>query len=338
MSGFSLARRRFRIIAGVTALALTVSGCAVLDGTSAAPTAPGAVEHSPLKIGILATVDNAPVRLAEKRGFFRDAGLSVDIKVFQSGPEALGAVSGGSLDVCLINYVSFFQAVSRGTVDGRVIADAYQGTESSLVLMAKPDSGIKEPRDLAGKTVSIHAPGNINELLVRALLQANGVDPGAPRYAPVKFPDIQAALESNQIQAGVLVEPYITQAAQKLGAKPVLPLVTGPTADIPLSGYVALAKFTEANPRTVAAFQRAMRSANELADTDRRALAEVLPDLTVLPDKTKLPAEDVASLSLGKFPTSVDATRLRRVVDLMRTYGGLNADIDVTKYVVAPAG
>ncbi|MFJ5984480.1 ABC transporter substrate-binding protein [Lentzea sp. NPDC092896] len=315
---------------------LGISSCGLLNGTSApdSHSAPqGDLEKGRITIGILATVDNAPVRLAEKRGFFQQEGLGVEVKVYGSGPEALTAVSGGSLDICLINYVSFFQAAASRAVNGRIVFDAYQGTQDSLVLVAKPEANIREPKDLAGKKISVHASGNINELLLRELLRNNGLEPGAAAYVPVKFPEIQAALASNQIQAGVLVEPYISRAAQELGAKPVLPLIIGPTADMPLSGYVAQTQFTQDNPKTVAAFQRAMKKANQLAETDRNALTEVLPDLT------KVPAESVPSLSLGRFPTSLDATRLQRVIDLMRVHGTMpDKDLRADQLIVPNAG
>lgn len=330
------ARRRLVKALAVMTTVLAVASCSALNGTSTpdSGSAPlGDLEKSRITIGILATVDNAPVRLAEKRGFFQQEGLGVDVKVYGSGPEALTAVSGGSLDICLINYVSFFLAAANGTVNGRIVADAYQGTQDSLVLVAKPEANIREAKDLVGKKISVHASGNINELLVRELLRNNGLDSGAASYVPVKFPEIQAALASNQIQAGVLVEPYITRAGQELGAKPVLPLITGPTADMPLSGYVAQTQFTQDNPKTVAAFQRAMKKANQLAETDRNALAEVLPDLT------KVPAESVPSLSLGRFPTSLDATRLQRVIDLMRVHGTMpDKDLRADQLIVPDAG
>jgi len=326
--------RLFRVLV-VGATMLLVASCSLLNGTSASDStsAPaGDVEKSQITIGILATVDNAPVQLAKDRGMFERNGLAVEIKVFPSGPDALTAVKAGSLDLCLINYVSFFEAVAGGSVDGRVVADAYQATPDSVVLVAKEDKGIRKPEDLAGKKISVHSRGNINELLLRELLKGNGLDPSAASYVDVKFPNIQAALQSNQIDAGVLVEPYITRAGQELGAKPVLRLIDGPTADMPLSGYVAMTPFTEANPRTVAAFQRAMKEANELAENDRGALGPVLQELT------KVPAESVSSLSLGRFPTSVDASRLQRVIDLMRANGQLaGKDLRAEQLIVPTA-
>jgi NitT/TauT family transport system substrate-binding protein len=320
---------RWLIVLQIAITAVVVTGCGLLNGDSAEKSAQGA-ENGVIRIGILATVDNAPVKVAEKRGFFREQGLDVEVKVFGSGPEAMDEVRGGRLDICLINYVSFFQAAANG-MDGRVVADAYQATPESLVLMTRPDAGIREPKDLLGTKISVHAPGNINELLVKALLKANGLDPDGASYVPVKFPDIQAALDSKQIAAGVMVEPYISRAAQEIGATPALKIATGPTADMPLSGYVAQTKFAQDNPGKVAAFQRGLRKANDLANNDRSSLGDALFELA------KVPADGVASLNLGVFPTSVDATRLQRVIDLMVTYGGLQPGLTAAELIVPMA-
>ncbi|KAA2248752.1 transporter substrate-binding domain-containing protein [Solihabitans fulvus] len=328
--GTRLGFTRLAAIVAVTATMTITSGCGLLNGSSSnsGGGSTDKVEKGKVTIGILATADDAPVVLADKKGFFKEEGLNVEIKKFQTGPQALPALTSGELDFSLVNYVSYFQAVAQKTLDAKIVTDAYQGTGDSLVLMAKPDSGIKEPKDLAGKKVSVHAPGNINELLLRALLQDNSIDPNSVSFVGVKFPDIPAALASNQISAGVEVEPYITQAEQSTGAQPVFKIVTGSTDNIALSGYIATSKFNQDNPKTVAAFQRAMVKAQKAA-ADKSQLADVLPDLTGV-DKQAVPL-----LNLGVFPTSLDATRLERVVTLMKTYGNLKTPIDVKSLIVA---
>jgi NitT/TauT family transport system substrate-binding protein len=173
----------------------------------------------------------------------------------------------------------------------------------------------------------VHSKGNIVELLIRAVLQDNGVDPNSVSYLEVKFPQIPAALANGQIDAGGDVEPYITQGEQQFGVQPTFKIVTGATDNIPLSGYVATGKFIGAHPDIVAKFQRAMVKAQKAA-TDRTAIGGVLPDLTGVDKQTS------SLLKLGVFPTSVDATRLQRVVTLMKTYGYLKESMDVTTLVV----
>jgi NitT/TauT family transport system substrate-binding protein len=309
---------------------MLAGGCGLLNGSSPQQTAAAgtvSVEKPTIRIGIISAIDFAPVKLAEKLGYFKQEGLNVQVKVFQTGPQALPALASGDLDISLANYVSFYQAEAKKTIDAKVIADAYQGSPSAFVVLAKPSSGIKTAKDLVGKKVSVHQKGSVAELLLKATLQDNGVDPNAVSEVEVHFPDIPAALASNQIDAGVETEPFITQAEQQVGAQPAIKLITGSTADIPLSGYIATSKFATDNPKTVAAFQRAMIKAQKDA-ADRTMLAQVLPELTGV-DK-----QSVSLLNLGVFPTSVDATRLQRVITLMKTSGGFTAPLQAKDLLV----
>jgi NitT/TauT family transport system substrate-binding protein len=315
---------RWAVMLAVTAL--SVGGCSLLNGGSADTTA-AAPGRQKINIGIIATIDDAPVKLAQAKGYFTEQGLDANVKVYPSVNQTMPALQSGEIDVTLMNYVSFFQASAAKTVDAKVVSDAYQGTPDSLVLLAKPDSGIRTPKDLAGKKVSVHSKGNIVELLIKAVLQDNGVDPNAVTYLEVKFPQIPAALANGQIDAGGDLEPYITQGEQQFGVQPTFKIVTGATDNIPLSGYVASSKFITAHPDTVAAFQKAMVKAQKAA-ADRSAIGSVLPDLTGVDKQT------ISLLKLGVFPTSVDATRLQRVVTLMKTYGYLQQSMDASTLVL----
>ncbi|HKS45148.1 MAG TPA: ABC transporter substrate-binding protein [Amycolatopsis sp.] len=307
------------------------AGCSVLNGSSGSSSAGGGsaagLEKSKLTIGILHSQGSAPAKLAEKYGYFTQQGLQVTLKSFSAGPQAFTSLQNGELDFAVTNYVSFFQAVVQNTLDAKIVVEGNTANENSVVLVAKPDSGITGAKDLVGKKIGIQQAASVAELLVRATLKDNDVDPNSPHYLPVKFPDIPAQIAGGQLDAGVEVEPYLTTAEQKQGVQPVLKIVTGSTANMPQTGYIALSKFVDANPKTVAAFQRAMIPAQSDA-SDRKKLAEVLPDLSGVDRVT------AALLNIDAYPTSVNTTQLQRVITLMQSYGGLTAKLDATKLVV----
>lgn len=326
-----------RLTAAAVATALLAAGCGILDGSSGGDSSGGSgqVEKPDVHIGIIASVDDAPVKVAEKLGYFKEAGLNAKITVFQSAAQTLPALKSGELQFSLMNYVTYFQNASAKTLDAKIVADAYQGAPDAMLMLGRPGAGISSPKDFEGKKVSVHQPpGNIADLLFRATLKDNGVDPSKVTFVAVPFPMIPGALESQQIDAGIAIEPFLTQAEKKLGATRVLKVIAGPTQDIPLSGYVSPTQFAQANPKTVAAFQRAMAKAQQ-ASLDRSNLMKVVPELTGADEST------VPLLNLGVFPTSLDATRLQRVVSLMRSYPELTQlkeDIQASSYIYTPPG
>jgi NitT/TauT family transport system substrate-binding protein len=330
-TGAATTRRTFvRLALGAT-VAAPLAGCSVLNGSSsndsAAPSQSGSVEKSKITVGILSSQGSAGAKLAEKFGYFKDQGLDVTIKPFTAGPQAVPALINGELDFTVINYVSYYQAIAAKTLDAKVVVDGDAANETSQVIVARPDSGITSAKDLVGKKVGIQASKSAAELLVRATLKDNDVDPNSVTYLPITFANIPAAIVSGQLDAGVEVEPYLTTAEQKQGLQPVLKIITGATANIPNTGYIATSKFIEANPKTVAAFQRAMIPAQTDA-ADRSKVSQVLPELSGVDQAT------AALLNIDTFPTSNNAAQLQRVITLLQNYGGMTAQLNASDYLV----
>jgi NitT/TauT family transport system substrate-binding protein len=329
--GSQPSRGRIRGIALAVALLTALSGCSALNGSSDPSSDSGnsQVEKSAITIGILQTPDDAPVELAKVDNLFKSVGLNPTIKIFKQGPDMYPALANGSVDIALTNYVSFFNAATKKTLNAKIVADAYAATPTAFVLLVGPNSPIKTVADLQGKKIATQAPGNINELILRSLLQTNNLNPNSPQYLPVHFPDMPAALASGQIDAATELEPYITEAERNQGDHSPFALITDATNDMPLSGYIASSSFIANNPKTIAAFQQAMVKANTEITQPGEA-AKVLPQLT------GVPANLVPMLvpNLGTYPTSLDAKRLQRVVTLMTTYGVLSQPLDVQTLLV----
>lgn len=338
-----VSRRLLRSAAAVV-MAIALSGCSVLNGSSdqggensGDNSGNSRVEKSAVTIGILQTPDDAPVELAKIDGFFTAEGLNPTIKVFKQGPDMYPALANGSLDFALTNYVSFFKAAANRTLSAKVVADAYAATPNALVVIVGPNSPIKSVADLQGQKIATQAPGNINELLVRDLLDTNHLNPNSPTYLPVHFPDMASALADGSVGAITELEPYITEAERQ--DHDVVPqsfhLISGATNDMPLSGYIASDSEIAKDPRTVAAFQRAMVRANATI-TQPGKPGQPSPAEQVLPQVTGVDPKLVPMLkpNLGTYPTSLDPKRLQRVVTLMKDFGGFTQALNVQTLIV----
>ena len=271
---------------------------------------------------MLNIVDTASFYLAQERGFFRDEGLTVEPVQTRGGAAAIPGITGGSLDVTFGNYVSFFLAQSQGIGRFRLISDGYEASPNTFVLLARPDGAVRRPSDLAGRRVAVNTFSNIVELSARSALQTHGVDPRTVQFVEVPFPDMTAALATGQVDAAAMVEPFITSASRSLGAIPILDTASGPTADIPLGGYGTTEAFANQNPRTIAAFQRAMARGQQAA-SDRRNIEQVLPTYIRIDQST------ASLINLGTYPQSLDPTRLQRVADLMQQFAVVPTRFDV---------
>lgn len=303
---------------GLLLVSLT-TGCDAL-GSSAAE--PGGLEKTKIRIGVLPIIDTAPVYIGIQKGIFAAEGLTVEPVVLEQSSAALPMLQEGKLDFAFGNYVTYFMTHAEGSARLHIQAEGYQSRPGVFVVVTMPDSSIRSPEDLAGETLAVNIKDNISTLTINETIKTEGVDPQSLEYTEIPFPELESALQRGTADAAFMVEPFTSHAQQELGARIVMDNASGPTADFPIGGYFSTEKFADENPKTSAAFRRAMREAQALA-AERRNVEEVLPKYTEIGPKT------AAVITIGAFPTSLNPLRLQRVADLMYRQGMLDKQFDV---------
>ncbi|WP_199431371.1 ABC transporter substrate-binding protein [Qaidamihabitans albus] len=326
-------RRRTRVATVISTFAVlaSVSGCGLLGGEDPeSESSDGPLEKSNITVATLPAIDVAPLHLAVKNGYFKEEGLEVKIDQAASGQAALSKLIGGDAEIAFSSYVPFFAAQSQGVADIKFVADAVSTAPNSVVLVTMPDSSVKKVSDLAGKKIGVSALNTISDALVKSVMKTNDVDYESVNWVPISFPDISGALSRGDIDAGLLIEPFLTNSAQEAGTVPLTDVATGPTKDFPLAGYGSLAQFAEQNPKTVAAFQRAMRKATE--ESQDRSKIEPL-----LVDYAHIEAGTAKLVTLPQFHATLDPVRLQRVPDLMVEFGIIPKKIEASEMIAESA-
>jgi len=311
----------------------TLGACGALGGedTSKASGGDGAVEKAKIKVAVLPVVDLAPLRLAQEGGYFKAEGLEVEAVDAPSGQQSMTKMIGGEVDIAFSTYMPFFVAKSKGAADIRLVADAVSASPKSNAVVTVPNSSVKTINDLAGKKIAITDKNTASHLLTVSVMKDHGVDTSKVQWVPMQLPNIAAALSSGQVDAGYLPEPFLTQASKVVGATPVVDIATGATQDFPLAGFGALGSFVDKNPKTLAAFQRALTKA--VRDSADRSKIEPL-----IVKYAKVDAETASLLTLPTFGSTLDPRRLQRVPDLLLQTGVLTAKLDAAPMLAPQAG
>lgn len=309
----SLPRAALAVTSCITLL--FASGCGLLSGSEGgAANSDGKL--TTVTVGTMPAVDVAPLHLAIRNGYFKEAGLKLDLQTIQGGAAGIPKLANGSLDVTFGNWVSFFRAQHKGVLDLKAVSDAYQADEGTFLLMHMPGGPVEDPKDLKGKKIAVNTRANINELTTIATLKTYGLQPQDVQFVVMPFPDMPAALQRGEIAAASVIEPFISKA-NKLGAKTLADTASGPTADMPIAGYAATQKWVEDNRKAAAKFQRVMSRAQAEAGQDRNKVESLLPGYA------KISPETAALVEIGTYPTTLDASRLQRVAGLMKANGEL---------------
>jgi NitT/TauT family transport system substrate-binding protein len=137
-----------------------------------------------------------------------------------------------------------------------------------------------------------------------------------------------ATLERGDVDVIWASEPVATVAKSSVGAVVVADSFVGDMEGFPVAGYQATADFAAAHPRTIAAFQRAMASAAELARSDAALVTALLPEFT------SLTPELAADIALPEYRGALDPSVLRRVQDTLLAFGILDSQLDIESLVL----
>ncbi|ENN88277.1 putative sulfonate/nitrate transport system substrate-binding protein substrate-binding protein [Rhizobium freirei PRF 81] len=165
----------------------------------------------PLRIGWVQSMANAPVLIAEEKGYFRDEGLNVELKGFGDGPVIQQAVAAGEIDVAYIGAPPVYQWAARG-LDAKIIAKVNYGQAAVIV---KADGPIQVPSDLKGKRLAGVSRGSGMDVLLRGyvLKEAAGLSPDADlTLSQMPVGNMNAALDTGVIDAAFSWEPFISQS------------------------------------------------------------------------------------------------------------------------------
>jgi NitT/TauT family transport system substrate-binding protein len=305
------------------AAACSSSSSSSSPGSSGSASSSAKLEQSHIVVGALPVVDDAPLYLAQKNGYFSQAGLNVTIQPVTQSTLAIPDMLHGTVAIIAgANYVSFLGAQAKGAVQFKVLVEGVNCQPDTFAIEALPSSGITSPAKLAGKKIAVNLTNNIQTLTANAVLKADGVDPSKVTYEVIPFPNMIAALAAHRVDAISVVQPFLAGAQASDGAKTVVSSCTGPVASEPMSGYFATQSWAQQNPNTARAFQTAMLKAQAYANANPAAVKSILPTYI------KISPTAASHVTLGTFPSTLDPAVLQQILTLMKNGGVQTGSLD----------
>ena len=264
--------RRAGLLGLSLGMVLLTAACGSSGGTPAAGAT--GLEKTHLTVAALPIVDDAPLFLAIKKGYFRQQGLTVTPQIVAQSTLALPDLLHGSVDIVGGgNYVSYFGGQAKGTFDLRVLAAGAACQPDSFGVVAMPSSHITSAAGLAGKTIAVNLTNNIQTLMTNVAAQGGR---GQPVHGEIRRHSVPG--HGRRAQGGPggrrsARSSHSWPGRKAAGARQVVSDCAGPPASLPLSGYFATAAWTQKYPHTARAFQRALAKAQALANSDPAAVA-----------------------------------------------------------------
>lgn len=220
--------KRSRLIwsATLVLLLVAVSACANGNGGSRNPD-----ESMTIKLGVQPYISYAGIFIALEKGYFEEAGVKVDPEMSRAtGSELTSALVAGDFDVTGAGLTAgFFNAITRG-VDVQIIAHkgGNKGDVSYTYLLVRKElvenGQVTEVADLRGRRIGTAAPGDANWIQLGMLLEGAGLSMDDVEVVNLDGPSRLDALNSGDVDAIIVPEPFVSAAMQTGEAEMLVPI------------------------------------------------------------------------------------------------------------------
>nr|VFK42813.1 MAG: ABC-type nitrate/sulfonate/bicarbonate transport system, substrate-binding protein [Candidatus Kentron sp. TC] len=312
---FDATMKRNKLFTGLSVIAVIILVWALLpkspDTDYADEGEPRTRPATQLKIGYVTIAGALPLFVAEKYGYFREAGFETELVRFKSSNEIAIAAATNKIDlvgICATNAV-LDAAVASSTRFGAFLLNGYtkpsETEQATDYLLARKGITLEQ---LKGKRIAFF-PGSISRVFANLIFPRLGLAVEDVEYIEMSPPNWISAMETGVVDAVTAVEPF-AQMLRDRGRVDVL--VEGYYAqvmpNVPLSGawFVAGRLPADAEARIYSAFGRAL----DLIQSDRERALRAFSDFTkISPDvyrriglnRWRLIEDDEARESIRRF-------------------------------------
>jgi len=273
-----------------------------------------------------------PWYIGLEKGFFAEAGITLDLVYVPTAAGLVQQLSAGSLDIVAdVGVVEPIHAVEKGAPVAllRII-----GQVSPYAMLAKP--GITSIKDLKGKTICIGGLLDINRVYLERIMQANGLRNGDYDITVVgntagRF----AALKSGAVDATMLTPPAIF-FAEDAGFRNV-GMILDYTKDLPFSAMDVSLAYARTHrdilAKLLVVIDRSVAWFNEDAHRDE--------SINILAREMKSNRDPVArsydyfrKIDYFARSNAVSRARLQSLVNEMKALGDIKHDIALERVVM----
>lgn len=161
-----------------------------------------------IEYGIPTDKEALQLRLGIARGFFRDEGLDLSLKVIFGGPEIARAYDTGALKIGELGSPPATTAIGRGA-RFRIVGSGVRRRAVQYFVAAPL---VRDWTDLRGKSVAALSIGSCSYWFMREVLQRNGLDPDRDLTIiglNERYPHVVDEFRSGALAGAVLSEPNV---------------------------------------------------------------------------------------------------------------------------------
>jgi NitT/TauT family transport system substrate-binding protein len=292
----SFNRRQALFLLSGLAGGLALHGC-----TSSAPSATSASDQPvSASLGMVTWIGYAPIYVAKAKGFYEEFGLNLDLKVFNSGAEAIAAFTAGQVNGLSL-VPSEAVTLAANDKDFRVIyvVDTSNGGDGILAR-----NSIKTIADLKGQSIAVETGGVSHFFLLEVLAEA-GLSESDVTLINLTPDAAAVAYQAGKADVAVTYAPFLFTANDAQPDGRILydsSQLKSPTAIADL--IVFDTQFIQTTPKALEAFVKANLKGLELLNSNpTEALPIAAKELGLTPEELQ---EQLKGVKLSDIQANVE--------------------------------
>ena len=265
------------------------------------------VKSSPtIQFGTLPVIQALPLFVAAEKGYFKEAGINVELVPFNSAMEKDVALSAGQISGYFGDMITPMVLTANGTLV-KIVATYFntKNEQRMFAILAAPKYPKKDLQSIAADGIACSSNTMLEYLMVR-LLEKKKIPASAINLVEVKSIPIRLQmLMSNQVPAAILPEPLVTLAEIKGARVMIDDSGTGISATVLVFNDQFIAK----NPEIIKSFLKAVQRANDLINQNPE---QVRP---IMNRECKIPEPLQQNFVIPNFP-KLNVPRTEEVMDI----------------------
>jgi NitT/TauT family transport system substrate-binding protein len=176
------------------------------------------------KVGVLRLSSSAPVFIAQDKGYFREAGLDIELKFFDAAQPIAVATTSGDIDFGVTAFTAgLYNLAGKGTlkvIGGMSREKAGYPLIGYFASNNAYAAGLKTPKDLAGKRVAVTQTGSSFHYSLGLLADKYGFKLAEVKVLPLQsLSNAAAALKGETVDAALLPVSTARKLMDEGGAK-----------------------------------------------------------------------------------------------------------------------
>jgi len=214
-----------------------------------------------MRLGMTTWVGYGPMFLARDKGFFKENGLDVELRIIEDAAIYMAAVAAGELDGNASTLDEIMKYRSPEFCFKAVAAlDDSHGGDGVLVR-----EDVKSLKDLKGKQVGMNE-GSVSQFWFNILLTREGMTEKDLEITNMTADDAAAAFIAGQIPAAVTWEPHLSLVRTKKQGKVLIDSAETPGLIVDVADLTC--DYIKNNPKDVEAFNKGLFKAVEFIKTN----------------------------------------------------------------------